>query len=79
MDGGPGRDAVLIQYEHQVASAGVGPHPIAHSVRNERWRLTLFRGLEALPEVFAQPRAVRKAYLAALALQMSRVLKIQYL
>jgi arylsulfatase A-like enzyme len=45
MHGGAARDCVLIQYEPQDRS-GVGPHPQAHTVRNNRWRLTLFRGLE---------------------------------
>jgi arylsulfatase A-like enzyme len=46
MEGGPGHDNILIQYDHQVTSAGVGPHPRVHTIRDARWRLTLFQGLD---------------------------------
>ena len=36
-------------------------------------RATMFQGLEALPEVLAEPRSLRKAYLAALADYLERV------
>lgn len=46
IDGGSGRDSVLIQYDHQVPTAGVGPQPRVHTVRHDRWRLSLFHGLD---------------------------------
>ena len=36
----------MIQYEHQSPSPGVGTNPLAHTVRSDRWRLTLYRGLD---------------------------------
>ena len=46
IDGGAGRERVLIQYDHQVPSAGFGREPRVHTVRHGQWRLSLFDGLD---------------------------------
>lgn len=42
--GGSPRTAALIQYEHQKPNATFGPEPRVHTVRDGRWRLSLYRG-----------------------------------
>jgi arylsulfatase A-like enzyme len=45
MNGEPGHKSVLIQYDHQVSTAGIGPHPRVHTILYEQWRMSLFVGL----------------------------------
>ncbi len=41
----PHRDAVFIQYDHQVPNDGLGVPPRVHTVYDGRWRLSLFDGV----------------------------------
>ena len=40
------RDAVLIQYEHQRPDPGLGMPPRVHSIVDQRWRLSVYDGLD---------------------------------
>jgi len=42
--GGSGREAALIQYEHQRPSPIFGPAPRVHSVVDRQWRLSVYQG-----------------------------------
>lgn len=44
--GGPGRDAALIQYEHQRVHPGLGMPPRVHSLRTQRYRISFFDGAD---------------------------------
>ena len=44
MNGGPGHERLLIEYDHQIPSPGLGPSPRVHTVRYEQYRLSLFQG-----------------------------------
>jgi hypothetical protein len=39
----PVQDSLLVQYEHQMATAGIGSGRV-HTVLDGRWRLSLFDG-----------------------------------
>ena len=41
-----GRDLAFIQYDHQTINPGLGRPPRVHTVRTDRWRLSLFDGIE---------------------------------
>jgi arylsulfatase A-like enzyme len=41
---GPARDAVLIQYDHQVLSPGTNEPPRVHTLIDDRYRLSVFHG-----------------------------------
>ncbi len=61
VDGGEARDCALIQYDHQIESAGPGPHPRVHTVRNHRWRLSIAHGVDwgELYDLEGDPHAFR--------------------
>lgn len=40
-----GRESALIQYDHQTANSGIGHPPRIHTVRTDRWRLSLIDGV----------------------------------
>ena len=40
------RDLAFIQYDHQSTNAGIGAPPRVHTIRTQRWRLSLFHGVE---------------------------------
>lgn len=44
--GGPGRDEVLIQYDHQRANPQVGGTPRVHTLRKGHWRLSVYHEAE---------------------------------
>jgi arylsulfatase A-like enzyme len=44
LDGGPVRDAVFIQYDHQHASPGTDVPPRVHTLIDERHRVSVFHG-----------------------------------
>lgn len=44
MHDAPGREDVLIQYDHQVPSPGTGPQPRVHTIVDKRRRLSLVHG-----------------------------------
>ena len=41
-----GRDAAFIQYEHHSPNPGLGGPPRVHTLRTERWRLSMFDGVD---------------------------------
>ncbi|OWV46173.1 sulfatase [Mameliella alba] len=41
-----GRDAALVQYDHQKENPNIGIGPRVHTLRTERWRLSLICGVE---------------------------------
>ncbi|MCI5112293.1 MAG: sulfatase-like hydrolase/transferase [Marivita sp.] len=43
---GPGRDAALIQYEHQRLHPGLGVPPRVHSLRTDRYRISVIEGVD---------------------------------
>ena len=40
------RDLAFIQYDHQTVNPGLGQPPRVHTIRTDRWRLSLFEGAE---------------------------------
>ncbi|WP_421953284.1 sulfatase/phosphatase domain-containing protein [Pelagibacterium sp.] len=44
-EGSVGREAALIQYDQQDGVSGLGEHPRVHTLRNARWRLSIFDGV----------------------------------
>ncbi len=44
--GGKARSAAYIEYDQQTGVPGVGQHPRVHSVRTNRWRMSLYEGVE---------------------------------
>lgn len=43
---GKGRDAALIQYDHQKENPNIGIGPRVHTLRTSRWRLSLIDGVD---------------------------------
>lgn len=41
-----GRDLAFIQYDHQSSNPGLGRPPRVHTIRTDRWRLSLFDGID---------------------------------
>ncbi|MEM7752488.1 MAG: sulfatase-like hydrolase/transferase [Pseudomonadota bacterium] len=41
-----GRDLAFIQYDHQTTNTGLGRPPRVHTIRTERWRLSMFDGVD---------------------------------
>lgn len=46
MNGGPGHERILMEYDHQIPSPGLGASPRVHTVRYRQWRLSLFQGFD---------------------------------
>lgn len=41
-----GRDLAFIQYDHQSVNPGIGAPPRVHTIRTERWRLSMIHGVD---------------------------------